>query len=181
VVALVDDEAVRKTTLREVKILRMLRHKTIVELREAFRRKEKLYLVFEYVQALSTTPPPCPPPPLTPSLKLPHAPSWCHRHPGLRWVLGAGEVVVLHACTPGTHGADTLRVLFARAAAVGMWRTTCWSCWRSTRMVWTQKQCAASYFSCVWQLSIVIGTASCTEVRQRTRLSPCPMHVGVVH
>jgi serine/threonine protein kinase len=51
VVALVDDEAVRKTTLREVKILRMLRHKTIVELREAFRRKEKLYLVFEYVQA----------------------------------------------------------------------------------------------------------------------------------
>ena len=28
----------------------MLRHKTIVELREAFRRKEKLYLVFEYVE-----------------------------------------------------------------------------------------------------------------------------------
>ncbi len=45
-----DDEAVRKTTLREVKILRLLRHKTIVELREAFRRKEKLYLVFEYVE-----------------------------------------------------------------------------------------------------------------------------------
>lgn len=48
--AVPDDEAVRKTTLREVKILRMLRHKTIVELREAFRRKEKLYLVFECVR-----------------------------------------------------------------------------------------------------------------------------------
>ena len=32
----------RKTTLREVKILRMLKHNNIVELREAFRRKGKL-------------------------------------------------------------------------------------------------------------------------------------------
>jgi cyclin-dependent kinase-like len=45
-----DDEVVRKTTLREVKLLRMLRHDNIVELREAFRRKGKLYLVFEYVE-----------------------------------------------------------------------------------------------------------------------------------
>ena len=69
-----DDEIVRKTTLREVKpfktdadssaltfvstclsslqvkILRMLQHENIVELREAFRRKGKLYLVFEYVE-----------------------------------------------------------------------------------------------------------------------------------
>jgi cyclin-dependent kinase-like len=45
-----DDEVVRKTTLREVKILRMLKHENIVELREAFRRKGKLYLVFEYVE-----------------------------------------------------------------------------------------------------------------------------------
>lgn len=37
----------RKTTLREVKILRMLRHPNIVSLREAFRRKGKLYLVGE--------------------------------------------------------------------------------------------------------------------------------------
>ncbi|GBG27453.1 Cyclin-dependent kinase-like 5 [Hondaea fermentalgiana] len=44
-----DDEIVRKTTLREVKILRMLKHPNIVDLREAFRRKGKLYLVFEYV------------------------------------------------------------------------------------------------------------------------------------
>jgi cyclin-dependent kinase-like len=44
-----DDEVLRKTTLREVKILRMLRHKNIVSLLEAFRRKTKLYLVFEYV------------------------------------------------------------------------------------------------------------------------------------
>lgn len=45
-----DDEIVKKTTLREVKVLRMLRHPNIVSLKEAFRRKGKLYLVFEYVE-----------------------------------------------------------------------------------------------------------------------------------
>eukprot|EP01041_Mallomonas_annulata_P002606 gene2606-5096_t len=45
-----DDEILRKTTLREVKILRLLRHSNIVSLLEAFRRKGKLYLVFEYVE-----------------------------------------------------------------------------------------------------------------------------------
>ena len=44
-----DDETTRKTTIREVKILRLLRHENIVSLIEAFRRKGKLYLVFEYV------------------------------------------------------------------------------------------------------------------------------------
>jgi cyclin-dependent kinase-like len=43
-----DDEILRKTTLREVKILRMLKHNNIVSLKEAFKRKSKLYLVFEY-------------------------------------------------------------------------------------------------------------------------------------
>lgn len=37
-----DDEVVRKTTLREVKMLRSLRHDNIVSLLEAFRRKQKL-------------------------------------------------------------------------------------------------------------------------------------------
>jgi cyclin-dependent kinase-like len=45
-----DDEILRKTTLREVKILRLLKHNNIVSLTEAFRRKGKLYLVFEYVE-----------------------------------------------------------------------------------------------------------------------------------
>mmetsp|Transcript_90540 Transcript_90540/g.157054 ORF Transcript_90540/g.157054 Transcript_90540/m.157054 type:complete len:887 (+) Transcript_90540:196-2856(+) len=45
-----DDEIVRKTTLREVKILRFMRHENIVQLKEAFRRKGKLYLVFEFVE-----------------------------------------------------------------------------------------------------------------------------------
>lgn len=44
-----DDEILRKTTLREVKTLRMLRHNNIVCLKEAFKRKAKLYLVFEYI------------------------------------------------------------------------------------------------------------------------------------
>jgi hypothetical protein len=37
-----EDEVVRRTTLREVKLLRMLRQESIVELKEAFRRKNKL-------------------------------------------------------------------------------------------------------------------------------------------
>ena len=45
-----EDEGIRKTTLREVKILRMLKQENVVQLKEAFRRKGKLYLVFEYVE-----------------------------------------------------------------------------------------------------------------------------------
>jgi cyclin-dependent kinase-like len=45
-----EDEGIRKTTLREVKILRMLKQDNVVQLKEAFRRKGKLYLVFEYVE-----------------------------------------------------------------------------------------------------------------------------------
>ena len=44
-----DDEVVRKTIVREVKVLRMLKHENVVQLKEAFRRQGKLYLVFEYV------------------------------------------------------------------------------------------------------------------------------------
>ncbi len=36
--------------MREVKILKMLRHNNIVELKEAFRKRGVVYLVFEYVQ-----------------------------------------------------------------------------------------------------------------------------------
>lgn len=44
-----EDEQVRKTALREVRILKQLKHDHIVNLVEVFRRKGKLYLVFEYV------------------------------------------------------------------------------------------------------------------------------------
>jgi cyclin-dependent kinase-like len=43
------DEQVRKTALREIRILKQLKHPNIVTLHEVFRRKGKLYLVFEYV------------------------------------------------------------------------------------------------------------------------------------
>ncbi|KAK7097035.1 hypothetical protein V1264_004073 [Littorina saxatilis] len=45
-----ENEDVKRTTLRELKMLRTLKQDNIVELREAFRRKGKLYLVFEYVE-----------------------------------------------------------------------------------------------------------------------------------
>jgi cyclin-dependent kinase-like len=56
-----EDEVVKKTTMREVKMLRTLKHENIVVLKEAFKRyslthlsyydlrKGKLYLVFEFV------------------------------------------------------------------------------------------------------------------------------------
>lgn len=45
-----EDEQVRKTSLREVRVLKQLRHDNIITLLEVFRRKGKLYLVFEYVE-----------------------------------------------------------------------------------------------------------------------------------
>ena len=36
--------------MREVKVLKMLQHPNIVELKEAFRKKGIVYLVFQYVQ-----------------------------------------------------------------------------------------------------------------------------------
>ncbi|KAL0220798.1 hypothetical protein RCL1_000652 [Eukaryota sp. TZLM3-RCL] len=45
-----EDENTRKTTLREVKMLRLLKHENIVQLIEAFKRKGRLYLVFNYAE-----------------------------------------------------------------------------------------------------------------------------------
>ncbi|KAJ3071263.1 Cyclin-dependent kinase-like 3 [Podochytrium sp. JEL0797] len=44
-----DDLQIRKTALREVRMLKQLKHDNIVNLIEVFRRKGKLYLVFEHV------------------------------------------------------------------------------------------------------------------------------------
>ena len=45
-----ENEDVHRTTLRELKVLKTLKQENIVDLREAFRRRGKLYLVFEYVE-----------------------------------------------------------------------------------------------------------------------------------
>lgn len=45
-----DDEIVKRNIQREVKMLRTLKHPNIVQLREAFKRKGRIYLVFEYVE-----------------------------------------------------------------------------------------------------------------------------------
>jgi len=39
-----DDEIVKKTTMREVKMLRLLRHENIVQLKEAFKRFHISYI-----------------------------------------------------------------------------------------------------------------------------------------
>ncbi|KAJ3002915.1 Cyclin-dependent kinase-like 3, partial [Thoreauomyces humboldtii] len=44
-----DDLQIRKTALREVRMLKQLKHDNIVNLIEVFRRKGKLYLVFEHL------------------------------------------------------------------------------------------------------------------------------------
>ena len=44
-----EDPHVRKTMMREIRILRQLPHVNIVNLREVFREKGKLYLVFDYI------------------------------------------------------------------------------------------------------------------------------------
>eukprot|EP00891_Asterochloris_glomerata_P000786 jgi/Astpho2/786/Aster-00642 len=81
-----DDEAVRKTTLREVKMLRSLRHENIVDLLEAFRRKGKLYLVFEYVdknllEVLEEVPQGFSPEQVQQYVyQLVKAVAWCHQH-----------------------------------------------------------------------------------------------------
>ncbi|XP_016423877.1 cyclin-dependent kinase-like 5 [Sinocyclocheilus rhinocerous] len=45
-----ENEEVKETTMRELKMLRTLKQENIVELKEAFRQRGKLYLVFEYVE-----------------------------------------------------------------------------------------------------------------------------------
>lgn len=52
-VSFTENEEVKETTLRELKMLRTLKQDNIVELKEAFRRRGKLYLVFEYVERVS--------------------------------------------------------------------------------------------------------------------------------
>eukprot|EP01079_Euglenida_sp_SAG-EU17-18_P001873 gene1873-2957_t len=44
------DEHVRKTAVREIRNLKQLKHENIVQLLDVFRKKGKLYLVFEYVE-----------------------------------------------------------------------------------------------------------------------------------
>ncbi|XP_071130125.1 cyclin-dependent kinase-like 4 isoform X15 [Mytilus edulis] len=44
-----DDKMVKKIALREVRMLKQLRHDHLVNLIEVFRRKKRLYLVFEFV------------------------------------------------------------------------------------------------------------------------------------
>lgn len=44
-----EDKQVKKIAMREIRMLKQLRHDNLVNLIEVFRRKRRLYLVFEYV------------------------------------------------------------------------------------------------------------------------------------
>jgi len=44
-----EDRSVKKIAMREIKMLRKLRHENLVNLLEVFRRRKRLYLVFEFV------------------------------------------------------------------------------------------------------------------------------------
>uniref|UniRef100_A0A672MBH1 Cyclin-dependent kinase-like 5 n=1 Tax=Sinocyclocheilus grahami TaxID=75366 RepID=A0A672MBH1_SINGR len=80
------NEEVKETTLRELKMLRTLKQDNIVELKEAFRRRGKLYLVFEYVEKnmleLLEELPNGPPPDKVRSyiFQLIKAIHWCHKN-----------------------------------------------------------------------------------------------------
>jgi serine/threonine protein kinase len=43
------DDTIKKISTREIRFLKMCDHENIVHLKESFRRKEKLHLVFEFV------------------------------------------------------------------------------------------------------------------------------------
>ncbi|PAA77485.1 hypothetical protein BOX15_Mlig034112g4 [Macrostomum lignano] len=44
-----EDKAVKKIAMREIRMLKKLKHENLVNLLEVFRRKKRLYLVFEYI------------------------------------------------------------------------------------------------------------------------------------
>jgi cyclin-dependent kinase-like len=44
-----DDELIKRTVVREIKVLKSLKHNNIVELQEAFKKKGQVHLVFEYL------------------------------------------------------------------------------------------------------------------------------------
>lgn len=45
-----EDSQVKKIAMREIRLLKQLRHDNLVNLVEVFRRRKRLYLVFEYVE-----------------------------------------------------------------------------------------------------------------------------------
>jgi cyclin-dependent kinase-like len=45
-----EDSHVRKTMYREIKVLKDFRNANIVNLRQVFREKGKLYLIFDYIE-----------------------------------------------------------------------------------------------------------------------------------
>ena len=45
-----EDEIVKKTMKRELRVLQLLKHDNIVEFKEAFKRKNNLFLVFEFIE-----------------------------------------------------------------------------------------------------------------------------------
>jgi cyclin-dependent kinase-like len=81
-----EDEVVKKTTMREIKVLRMMKHPNIVELHDAFSRKGRLFLIFEccgnnLLEAIEENPSGIDPEKLRQYIyELLKAIEFCHRH-----------------------------------------------------------------------------------------------------
>ncbi|KAL3156963.1 hypothetical protein ABBQ38_001221 [Trebouxia sp. C0009 RCD-2024] len=85
-----DDEVVRKTTLREVKMLRSLRHDNIVTLLEAFRRKQKLVQHYMY--------------------QLVKAVAWCHDNNIVHRDIKPENLLINPSVHPGNAGVGQLKL-----------------------------------------------------------------------
>ncbi|KAH7699773.1 serine/threonine-protein kinase, partial [Aphelenchoides avenae] len=81
-----DDPAIKKIALREIRMLRMLKHPNLVNLIEVFKRNRKLHLVFEHcdrtvLDDLEKYPQGCPEPLIKRVLyQLLYAIHFCHTH-----------------------------------------------------------------------------------------------------
>jgi len=161
-----DDEVVRKTTLREVKILRMLKHDNIVTLREAFRRKGRLYLVFEYVDRTLLEVTEANPSGVDPALvmkyvyQLVKAIDWCHSNNVIHRDIKPENLLISLDNTLKLCDFGFARTMPQRGAALTDYVATRWYRAPELLLAWEQngQACAAyGYAVDMWAIGCIMG------------------------
>lgn len=161
-----DDEVVRKTTLREVKILRMLKHDNIVTLREAFRRKGRLYLVFEYVDRTLLEVLEANPSGTDPALVLKYiyqlvkAIEWCHSNDVIHRDIKPENLLISLDNTLKLCDFGFARTMPQRGAALTDYVATRWYRAPELLLAWEQNgQAYAAYGQAVdmWAIGCIMG------------------------